>query len=50
MPRFVRRGKIPFVPLFVFIEEIAIKVSNNERVLLLKQLVICEDNDEKKNT
>ena len=37
MPRFMRRGKIPFVPLFVFILEIAMKVSNNETVLLLKK-------------
>ena len=47
MLRFVRRNKIAFVPLFVFIEEIFIKVSYNERVLLLKQLIICEDKDEK---
>ena len=48
MPRFVRWGKIPFVPLFVFIVEIAMKVSNNETVLLLKK-VNYEDNNEKKN-
>ena len=48
MPHFVRRGKIPFVPLFVFIEEIVIKDLNNETVWLLKMLIICEDNDEKK--
>ena len=40
MLRLVRQGKIPFVPLFVFIEEIVMKVSAT------KQL-ICEDNDER---
>ena len=40
MLRLVRQGKIPFVPLFVFIEEIVMKVSTT------KQL-ICEDNYEK---
>ena len=30
MPRFLRLGRIPFVPLFVFIVEIVMKVSNNE--------------------
>ena len=40
MLRLVRQGKIPFVPLFVFIEEIVMKVSTT------KQL-ICEDNDER---
>ena len=50
MPRCVRRGKILFVSLFIFIEEIVMKVSNNETVLLLKKLIIiCEDNDEKKH-
>ena len=39
MLRFVRQDKIPFVPLFVFIEEIVMKVSTT------KQL-ICEDKDE----
>ena len=36
----MRQGKILFVPLFVFMEEIVMKVSTT------KQL-ICEDNDEK---
>ena len=36
--RLVRQGNILFVPLFVFIEEIVMKVSTT------KQL-ICEDND-----
>ena len=40
MVRLVRQGKIPFVPLFIFIEEIVMKVSTT------KQL-ICEDNDER---
>ena len=40
MPRFVRLGKIPFVPLFVFIVEIVMKVSHNETVLLLKKLIM----------
>ena len=40
MLRLVRQGKIPFVPLFAFIEEIVMKVSTT------KQL-ICEDNDER---
>ena len=34
MPRFVRWGKILFVPLLVFIVEIVMKVSNNETVVL----------------
>ena len=38
MLRLVRQGKIPFVPLFVFIKEIVMKVSTT------KQL-ICEDNE-----
>ena len=37
MPRFMRWGKIPFVPLFVFIVEIVMKVSNNEAVFLIKK-------------
>ena len=48
MPRFVRWGKIPFVPLCVFIVEIVMKVSNNETVLLL-YIVNYEDNNEKKS-
>ena len=48
MPRFVRRGKIPFVPLFVFIVEIVMKVSHNETVLLLKK-VNYEENNERNN-
>ena len=40
MLRFVRRGKIPFVPLFVFFVEIVMKVSHNETVLLLKKLIM----------
>ena len=40
IPRFVRQGKIPFVPLFIFIEEIVMKVSTTKRL-------ICEDNDER---
>ena len=40
MLRLVRQDTIPFVPLFVFIEEIVMKVSTT------KQL-ICEDKDEK---
>ena len=40
MLRLMRQGKIPFVPLFVFIEEIVMKVSTT------KQL-ICEDNNER---
>ena len=43
---YVQWGKIPFVPLFVFIVEIAMKVSNNETVLLLKK-VNYEDNNER---
>ena len=39
MLRLVRQGKIPFVPLFVFIEEIVMKVSTTNQL-------ICEDNDE----
>ena len=41
IPRFVRQGKIPFVPLFMFIEEIVMKV------LTTKRLIIREDNDER---
>ena len=40
MLRLVQQGKILFVPLFVYIEEIVMKVSTT------KQL-ICEDNDER---
>ena len=40
MPRFVRHGKIPFVPLYIFMEEIVMKVSTT------KNLIISEDNDE----
>ena len=40
MPHFVRRGKILFVSLFVFILEIVMKVSHNETVLLLKKLIM----------
>ena len=40
MLRFVRQGKIPFVPLFIFIEEIVMKVSTTKKL-------ICEDNDER---
>ena len=28
---FVRQGKIPFVPLFIFIEEIVMKVSTTKK-------------------
>ena len=31
MLRFVRQGKIPFVPLFIFIEEIVMKVSTSTK-------------------
>ena len=37
MPRFMWWGKIPFVPLFVFMVEIVMKVSNNEAVFLVKK-------------
>ena len=37
---FVRQGKIPFVPLFIFIEEIVMEV-------LATKKLICEDNDER---
>ena len=40
MLRFVRQGKIPFVPLFIFIEEIVMKDSTTKKL-------ICEDNDER---
>ena len=39
MLRFVRQGKILFVPLFIFIEEIVMKLSTKK--------LICEDNDER---
>ena len=48
MLRFMRWGKIPFVPLFVFIVEIVMKVSNNETVLLLKKGTY-KDNMERKH-
>ena len=35
---FVRQGKIPFVPLFIFIEEIVMEVSTTKKL-------ICEDNE-----
>ena len=35
MPCFMRWGKFPFVPLFIFILEIVMKVSNNEAVFLV---------------
>ena len=35
-----RQDKIPFVPLFVFIDEIVVKV-------LTTKLLICEDKDER---
>ena len=38
--RVVRQGKIPFVPLFIFIEEIVMEVSTTKKF-------ICEDNDER---
>ena len=47
--RVVRWVNIPFVPLFVFIVEIVMKVSNNETVLLRKK-VNYEDNNEKKKS
>ena len=34
------QGKIPFVPLFIFIEGIVMKVSTTKKL-------ICEDNDER---
>ena len=37
MPRFMRWGKILFVPLFEFIVEIVMKVSNNEALFLVKK-------------
>ena len=37
---FVRQGKILFVPLFIFIEEIVTEVSTTKKL-------ICEDNDER---
>ena len=37
---FVREGKIQFVPLFIFIEEIVMEVSTTKKL-------ICEDNDER---
>ena len=37
---FVRQGKILFVPLFIFIEEIVMEVSTTKKL-------ICEDNDER---
>ena len=40
MLRFVRQGKILFVPLFIFIKEIVMKVSATKEL-------ICEDNDER---
>ena len=40
MLRFVRQGKIQFVILFVFIEEIVMKVSTTKKL-------VCEDNDER---
>ena len=40
MLRFVRQGKIPFVPLFIFIQEIVMKVLTTKKL-------ICEDNDER---
>ena len=46
MPRFVRRGKFPFVPLFGFIKD-RHEGFNGEKVLLLKKLIICEDNNER---
>ena len=36
MLRFVRQGQIPFVPLFIFIEEIVMKISTTKKL-------ICED-------
>ena len=35
------------MPLFVLIVEIVMKVSKNETVLLVKKLIICEDNNER---
>ena len=37
MLRFMRWGKIPIVPFFVFIVEIVMKVSNNEAVFLVRK-------------
>ena len=37
---FMRQGKIPFMPLFIFIEEIVMEVSTTKKL-------ICEDNDER---
>ena len=34
MLRFVRQGKIQFVPLFIFIEEIAMKVSTTKNLIV----------------
>ena len=39
MPRFVWQGKIPLVPPFLSIKEIAMKVST------MKMLIICEDKE-----
>ena len=40
MLHLVRQDKIPFVPLFVFIEEIVMKVSTTKQLM-------CEDKDER---
>ena len=37
---FVRQGKIPFMPLFIFIEEIVMEVSTTKKLT-------CEDNNER---
>ena len=45
MLRFVRRGKIPFVSLFCIHQRNRHERFNSEKVLLLKKLIICEDNN-----
>ena len=48
MPRFVRQGKIQFVPLFVFIVKIVMKISNNETVgPIVTETVNYEDNNKR---
>ena len=40
MPRFVRRGKIPFVPLFRIHRRNCHEGFNSEKVLLLKKIIV----------
>ena len=47
MPRFVRRRKIPFVPPFCIHRRNGHERFNSQKVLLLKKLIICEDNNER---